>query len=168
MTNGNGHYDAIVVGTGPSGATAAYELARGGLSTLLLDKAKLPRYKTCGGGITYKAACAIPFSIEPVVERTLHKVDFSWQTGKPYVVGSRTPLVYMVQRSRFDNYLTKQAVSVGATLMDETTVKSVEVGEGDGRAMVRTTRGDFTADYLIGADGATGRVARGVSRNPGG
>ena len=32
------HYDAIVVGTGPSGATVAYELARGGLRTLVLDK----------------------------------------------------------------------------------------------------------------------------------
>ncbi len=164
MTNGqntsNTHYDAIVVGTGPSGATAAYELARGGLRTLLIDKAKLPRYKTCGGGITYKAARALPFTIDPVIERTLHKVDFSWRTSRPYVVGSHTPLVYMVQRSRFDNYLTEQAVSVGAALMDETTVKSVDTGEGAKTVTVRTSRGDFTADFLIGADGATGRVAR--------
>jgi geranylgeranyl reductase family protein len=162
MTERNGHYDAIVVGAGPSGATVAYELARGGLRTLVVEKAKLPRYKTCGGGITYKAARALPFSIEPVTERTLYKADFSWQTGKPYVVESRTPLVYMVQRSRFDNYLTEQAVEAGATLMDETAVKSVEGGDGEGGATVRTTRGDFTADFLIGADGATGRVARGV------
>jgi geranylgeranyl reductase family protein len=155
-----GHWDAIVVGAGPSGATAAYELARGGLRTLIIDKAKLPRYKTCGGGITYKAARALPFSIEPVVERRLHKVDFSWRMGKPYVVGSKEPLVYMVQRSKFDNYLTEQAVGVGAVLMDETPVKSVEMV--DGQARVETKRGTITADYLIGADGATGRVARGL------
>ena len=116
--------------------------------------------KRAAAAVTHKAARALPFSIEPVIERTLHKVDFSWQTASPYVVESREPLVYMVQRSRFDNYLTEQAVSAGAILMDETAVKSVDIGEGAARTTVRTARGDFTADYLIGADGATGRVAR--------
>jgi geranylgeranyl reductase family protein len=160
-----GHWDAIVVGAGPSGASAAYQLARGGLRVLIIEKAKLPRYKTCGGGITYKAARALPFSIEPVVERRLHKVDFSWRMGKPYVVGSTEPLVYMVQRSKFDNYLTEQAVWAGAVLMDETPVVSAEWGVGNGewgKGVVETKRGTFTADYLIGADGATGRVARGL------
>lgn len=154
----NGYYDVIVVGTGPSGATAAYELARAGLRTLLIEKAKLPRYKTCGGGITFKSAAALPFSIEPVVERTLHKVDFSWKTGMPYVVESKSPLVYMVQRSRFDQFLVEKALAAGATLMDETTVKSVEADEKG--TTVYTSRGTFTSGHLVGADGATGRVAR--------
>jgi geranylgeranyl reductase family protein len=156
-----GHWDAIVVGAGPSGASAAYALAKGGARTLILDKAKLPRYKTCGGGITHKAARALPFSIEPVVERNLSRIDFSWRLEKPTVLESPDPLVYMVQRSRFDHLLTKRAVDAGATLMDETNVKSVELGE-DGQARVETSRGLFTADYLVGADGATGRVARGL------
>ncbi len=154
----NNHYDAIVVGAGPSGASAAYSLARAGMRTLILDKAKLPRYKTCGGGLTYKSVQALPFSIEPVVERTLYKVDFSWRTGSPHVAGSKKPLVSMVQRSRFDHYLTEQAVGAGATLMDETAVRHAEAD--DRGTNVSTLRGTFTADYLIGADGATGRVAR--------
>lgn len=152
------HYDAIVVGTGPAGATAAYELSRAGMRVLLLDKAKLPRYKTCGGGITHKSAAALPFSIEPVVERTLHNIDFSWKLSRPYVARSRKPLVYMVQRSRFDNFLTEKAVEAGAVLMDETSVTSAHAD--DRGASVVTSRGTFTADYLVGADGATGRVAR--------
>lgn len=153
-------YDAIVVGAGPSGATSAYGLAKAGLRTLIVEKAKLPRYKTCGGGITYKSAMALPFSIEPVVERTLRKVDFSWRTENSFVRESREPLVYMVQRSRFDNYLTEQAVSAGATLMDETVLQSLEVG--DSGVSISTSHGTFAADYLVGADGATGRVARGL------
>jgi len=41
------HYEVIVVGGGPAGGTAAYELARRGLDVLLLEKEPLPRYKTC-------------------------------------------------------------------------------------------------------------------------
>jgi geranylgeranyl reductase family protein len=157
-------YDVIVVGTGPAGATAAYGLARAGLRTLLLEKARLPRYKTCGGGITHKSVVALPFSVEPVIERTLRRVDFSWRTTKPFVVESDEPLVYMVQRSRFDSYLTEQAVGAGATLMDETTVQSLDVG--DHEVNICTSRGSFTADYVIGADGATGRVAKSIGLMP--
>jgi flavin-dependent dehydrogenase len=47
-------YDIIVVGLGPAGATAAYELRKKGLKVLALDKQKHPRYKPCGGGLTAK------------------------------------------------------------------------------------------------------------------
>lgn len=151
-------YDVIVVGAGPGGATAAHDLARSGMKTLVIEKARLPRYKTCGGGVTYKSVRALPFSIESVAERILYKSDFSYKTGSPYVVTSKEPLVYMVQRSRFDNLLTDHAVRAGATLMEETALKSLEMGEGGVTA--NTSRGTFTADFLVGADGATGRVAR--------
>jgi flavin-dependent dehydrogenase len=64
----------------------------------------------------------------------------------------------MVQRSRFDTLLTERAVQAGAQLMDETAVRKVEVDEMG--ATVTTTRGELKANYLVGADGATGRVAR--------
>ena len=48
-------FDAIVVGAGPAGSTTAYRLAQGGASVLLLDRARFPRDKPCGGGLTMRA-----------------------------------------------------------------------------------------------------------------
>lgn len=45
-------YDTVIVGAGPAGASAARVLAEGGARVLLVEKAKLPRYKPCGGGLT--------------------------------------------------------------------------------------------------------------------
>ena len=39
-------YDAIIVGAGPGGATLAYELARKGMKALIVERERLPRYKT--------------------------------------------------------------------------------------------------------------------------
>ncbi len=39
-------YDVIIVGAGPAGSTLAYELARQGISVLILERDALPRYKT--------------------------------------------------------------------------------------------------------------------------
>ena len=64
----------------------------------------------------------------------------------------------MVRRNTFDNFLTEHAVNAGATLMDETKVESLDVDEHS--ATVRTNHGTFTSSWLIGADGATGNVAR--------
>jgi len=44
MTNGNSHYDAIVIGGGPAGSTAATLLAKHGRRVVLLEKEKFPRY----------------------------------------------------------------------------------------------------------------------------
>src|ERR1700761_6249900 len=48
-------FDAIVIGAGPAGSTMAYRLAREGARVLLLDKARFPRDKPCGGGLSVRA-----------------------------------------------------------------------------------------------------------------
>ena len=44
-------YDVVIVGAGPSGAATARGLALAGLSVLVIEKKKLPRYKMCSGMI---------------------------------------------------------------------------------------------------------------------
>ncbi len=151
------HFDVIVTGAGPGGATATCELAKAGVRTLLIEKQKLPRRKTCGGGLTYKVTKALSFDISSVVERTMTSFVLTYKMSNPRVVKSPNPLVYMVRRSEFDNLLTTTAVNAGAQLMDETKVDNVSA---DDRCTVSTSRGTYTSDFLIGADGATGVTAR--------
>jgi pyruvate/2-oxoglutarate dehydrogenase complex dihydrolipoamide dehydrogenase (E3) component len=44
------HFEVIVIGTGPGDTTAAFELAKVGLKTLLIEKQKLPRHKRVEAG----------------------------------------------------------------------------------------------------------------------
>ena len=62
-------YDVAVIGAGPAGCAAATALATRGLTVVLLEKAVLPRYKTCGGGILPRAFQRLPASVVEVVER---------------------------------------------------------------------------------------------------
>ena len=54
MMNRNNSFDAIVIGAGPAGSTAAYLLASNGFKVLILDKSAFPRNKLCGGLLTWK------------------------------------------------------------------------------------------------------------------
>ena len=67
-------WDAMVVGAGPAGCAAAYDLAAAGLSVLLLDHKDFPRAKACAGGLTSKAVQALRYSIAPVVRKVVGRV----------------------------------------------------------------------------------------------
>jgi geranylgeranyl reductase family protein len=151
-------YDAIVVGAGPAGSTCAYRLASAGASVLLLDRARFPRDKPCGGGVTGRAARLLPFSIAPVVEDTVTSVRMRLRYGPWFERGGDDPLVLMTQRLRLDAYLVEQAVAAGVELREGAKVTAVEAGPG-GTAV--TAGGElFEAEALIGADGVNGICAK--------
>jgi flavin-dependent dehydrogenase len=54
-------FDAVVVGAGPAGSVCAFRLASAGASVLLVDRARFPRDKPCGGGVTLRALRQLPF-----------------------------------------------------------------------------------------------------------
>lgn len=157
-------HDVIVVGTGPAGAVLAYLLAKRGLDVLILERATLPRYKSCGGGVTWKAIQNLPFDVSAVFE---HKavggvVTYAGQQLLKVEVG--WPIAWLVMRDRFDHYLVQQAVRAGAKLVEGIRVVNVE-DKGD-RVVVTTTKGELAAQLLAGADGVNSIVARSVGLLP--
>jgi len=137
-------YDVAVIGAGPGGSTAAHRLARAGARVLLIDKATFPRDKPCGGGVTLRAARLLPFSIEPVVEDVVDRIDCRLNYGMRFARCASGPLAYMTQRIRLDQFLLEQAADAGAVVRQGVTVDPREAD----------------ASIVIGADGCNGTSAR--------
>ena len=150
-------YDVIVVGGGPAGSAAAHTAASAGATVLLLDRARFPRDKPCGGGVNVRAARLLPFDLTPVVEREVTGVRFTVRLGEAVSRRSERVLTYMTRRTRLDAYLADRAVASGAEFRDEEHVADVEA---NGIMTVRTRRCRYAGRVLIGADGANGVVAR--------
>src|SRR5579864_7840170 len=137
-------YDVAVIGAGPAGSTAAHALASAGARVLLVDKAVFPRDKPCGGGVTLRGARLLPFSLEPVVEDALDRLDCTLRYRSRFSRRAAGPLAYMTQRTRLDHFLLRKAAEAGAEVREGVTV---DAREADAR-------------IVIGADGCNGSSAK--------
>jgi geranylgeranyl reductase family protein len=151
-------YDVAVVGMGPAGATAAYELSRAGLSVIGFDKEVHPRYKVCGGGLSARIDQILDAEFHDVVEQTIRGVQFTYQGKRPLTIQADSPIAYMVMRSRFDHLLVQKAAQVGTLVHAGEPV--VDCLAREDAIELSTARGRYWAKIVIGADGATSRVAQ--------
>lgn len=157
-------YEAIVVGGGPSGSTTAYQLAKAGAKVLVLDRARFPRDKPCGGGVTGRAYLEAPVNLDPVVEQKVNRVRFSYRLGAFFDYEYPATLVHMTQRKRLDAFLLEQAACAGAEVREGVLVRAIEAE--DGVARLRVGSDTLEAGVLIGADGANGLVGRAIGLEP--
>ena len=159
-------YDAIVLGAGPAGSTAARHLARSGARVLLLDKAKFPRDKPCGGGVTFRADEANDLDLSPVTEREIYGVRVSAAMGRRFDRTSPRLLARMTQRSKLDHFLVEQAACAGAEFRDGAPVRAIETDAGG--VCVRSNGDTYEARLLIGSDGVNGMSAKAMGLQPAG
>ena len=166
----NESFDAVVVGGGPGGATAAYWLALEGRRVLVVDKSKFPREKVCGDGLT-------PRAVRCLEDMGVKTEGPEWARAKGLrIYGSGLVLDlpwpelatlpdYGLVRTRFDfdSLLLDKAREAGATVWEEINVEAPvtdAAGVVTGVEVARNgDRGRIDAPVVISADGASSRFA---------
>jgi geranylgeranyl reductase family protein len=151
-------WDVVVVGAGPAGAAAARAAATAGARTLLLEKASLPRYKRCGGGLIGPSQAALAdagLDVAALSHDHVGRITFT-SAGKRRFTRSTTAFLPMVLRSELDHALVEAAVTAGAQVRTGVTVGAYS--EQDGVVTLGTSDGPVWARAVVAADGSASRA----------
>lgn len=157
-------FDALVIGSGPAGSIAATVLARGGARVALVDKARFPRDKACGDLVG-------PRGVQLLEDLDI-RVAGTERVGDMVVVGPtgrrvRLPCfpgrtypdhAFALPRAAFDAALHDAAVDAGAVEF-VSRANAPLVGPSGLEGFALASGDELRADVVIGADGATSRVA---------
>lgn len=165
-------YDAIVVGAGPAGSSAAYFMAKQGMDVLLIERGPYPGVKNCGGSsiIAEHTHKLFPnFWEEFEYERIVTDQAYWWMTEDSILtarfqsmkLGAAPYNRLTVRRPKFYKWLADKAVVAGATLLLGHNVTQI-LFDGEQAVGVRVSQpndGFFAADVIILADGANSLLA---------
>ncbi len=165
-------WDVLVVGAGPSGASAAHWLADRGHRVLVVERKRFPRDKTCGDGLTPRAVRQLEDM--GLAERLAdcQRFDGLRSIAHGVTMELRWPehprfpsYGYVVRRRDLDEMVAERAVKAGATMWPaaEAVEPVIERGLVTGAVVRRTESGTHEtvrARYLVVADGANSRFGR--------
>lgn len=159
-------YDIVVVGAGPAGSVAAYECAKRGFKTLLLEKAIIPREKACGGAVMYRGLRIINGIVpRELIEQKIYGLRFGFHNSESCEFISHKLIAITVFRDKFDDFLSKRAVEAGAELAEDTRVVHTSVSDESATIQLKDGR-ELKSDFLIGADGVNSIVSRSLNLRP--
>ncbi len=166
-------YDAIIIGGGPGGSTAACALAKAGKSVVILERERFPRF--------HIGESLIPYGNEELrsigVWEKLETSGFMPKLGAEFVLGNSQAVnrvifgkhlpacyagTFQVERSRFDSILLDHAAECGAEVWQETRVESAAVS-GSGASVTCTRNGasmELRSRWILDASGRDAFLGR--------
>uniref|UniRef100_UPI004047C192 geranylgeranyl reductase family protein n=1 Tax=Algoriphagus sp. TaxID=1872435 RepID=UPI004047C192 len=154
----NHNWEVIVIGSGPAGAMAAYELAKAGKRVAIIEKETLPRYKTCGGGLVFRGRELLPVSVQSAVEKEFDSLAVYFDKHpQPFTAKRNFPILSMVMRDQFDHLLIQEAVKLGAVLLEGQSLQHLDF---ESEIQVQTQDHTYSTRYVVAADGVLGPTAK--------
>jgi flavin-dependent dehydrogenase len=171
-------YDVVIVGSGPAGAAVAQAIRGHGLESVIIEKARLPRYKMCSGILFPSARKRIADDFGPLPKDVLseparvrgNRVLLTLESpaiDAPFSVFDEGPGLgengLNVSRAELDHWLCRQS---GIPIIDDCLFKGFRRDGDDLTLKLRRDGKDveIRARYLVGADGTRSAVRRALSR----
>jgi geranylgeranyl reductase family protein len=153
--------DVVVVGAGPAGSTASIFLAKKGFKVIMVDKAKFPRIKACGGGIPVSVFKRLPFLKKYDLVDCYSHGGFVYSSSLKSCakLESADPVVAFVSRDAFDQKLALIAVDHGVEFYDGKRVKDIHFSD-DKVKVILDDETTIDSDVVVGADGVSSIVAQ--------
>ena len=149
-------YDLIIVGGGPSGASAGRRAGKLGLNTLLLEKEEFPRYKPCGGALSEHAISYLDFKLPmDIIEWEITGANIIFK-DKLIKAHKDHRMSALVSRDKFDNLLLEKAKETG--IEAHTGERVLCCREMSDCVEVETEQKVYQAKFAIVAEGAHGLV----------
>jgi len=161
-------WDVVVIGAGPAGAAAAYQLGKAGRSVLLVDKSSFPRYKVCGCCLNRSALQSLDAMGLSRITRSNGVYPLTalrlFAASKPLDI--QLPSGVSMSRTAFDAALIRQAILAGGAFIPEAMASLQPHQPASNNRQVLLQVGTDTAQVsgqiVLVADGLGGRALQGT------
>ncbi|HEY9206595.1 MAG TPA: NAD(P)/FAD-dependent oxidoreductase [Candidatus Methanoperedens sp.] len=160
-------YDAIVVGGGPAGSTAAKIIAEAGFRVLIIERAGPGRNKACAGGISIRAFEKLNLDYKDFVEREIFGARICSPDNSIIEHDYRRTVGITVYREKFDSYLLRSAMNTGCDVLTNAMARDFSRTNASAEVLFEknNTTERISGKIIIAADGAFSNISRKAGLN---